>query len=383
MPTTHTTRHEERREQRDLILSLEENRTRLRELADTAAAENRELTEAERVEAEGLRREIELQRMRVAAGPAAVPAAASINREQYLRECMAERRPATFMLSRELMTSAGVEDTGIIRIDEQEMLKPLRAGLIYDKLGINVRSGNSGNKLRWARHGNAIAQFASEGERLTDAKVDFDALSVKPERLGVAIPVTREELESSEGIVENVIREEMPAAVVDTVNDALLNTTGTYTNTEGAEKPRKVHGPFVDCDRVQFAGAVPTRKELLKLKAKVTATGIQLTAPCFVMTETMKAELEEVKVDAGSGRFLCENDHVLGIPVFTSPAIGEGNIGFGDWSYQAAGFFGAMAVTVDPYTLARQNATDFVLNTHFATATLYKEAFVLGVAKGA
>lgn len=117
------------------------------------------------------------------------------------------------------------------------------------------------------------------------------------------------------------------------------------------------------------------------MKAQVAKTGIKLTAPCFVMTEDMKAELEDTKVDAGSGRFVCENDHILGYPVFTTPYIGEGNVAFGDWSYQPAGFFGGMDLVVHPYTLARQNSTDFVLNTHFGTETLYKEAFVLGKAK--
>ena len=69
--------------------------------------------------------------------------------------------------------------------------------------------------------------------------------------------------------------------------------------------------------------------------------------------------------------------------MYVTPEIGEGNIGYGDWSYQAAGFFGPMNMTVDPFTLARQNATDFVLNTRFATTTLYGEAFVLGKAKAA
>ena len=88
-----------------------------------------------------------------------------------------------------------------------------------------------------------------------------------------------------------------------------------------------------------------------------------------------------MKLDAGSGRFLVENDMLLGCPVFTTEFIGQGNIGFGDWSYQAAGFFGAMNLAVDPYTLLRQNSTDFVLNAHFATTTLYEEAFVLGKVK--
>ena len=67
----------------------------------------------------------------------------------------------------------------------------------------------------------------------------------------------------------------------------------------------------------------------------------------------------------------------------TAVIIGAGNIGFGDWSYQAAGFFGDMNLVVDPYTLARNNAVDFVLNTRFGTVTLREEAFVLGKAKTA
>ena len=163
----------------------------------------------------------------------------------------------------------------------------------------------------------------------------------------------------------------MPAAVAECVNSALFTVSA---------KDRKVYGPFVKAAKnaIKFAAEVPTRKELLKIKAKVAASGIKMIAPCWVMTENMKAELEDVKVDSGSGRFLCEDDKVLGYPVFCTPEIGEGNVGFGDWSYQPAGFFGPLAVVVDPYTLLRSNSTDFVLNTHFATVTLYDEAFALG-----
>lgn len=234
-------------------------------------------------------------------------------------------------------------------------------------------------------HTKAVGQFADEGERLTDSKVDFDKLTVSPRRLGIAIPVTKEDLESSQGIVESVIREEMPAAIVDLVNDAMFTTSKTFKDKDGNTKNRVIYGPFVKAaeNPFAFAGEVPTRRELLKMKAQVLTAGIKLTHPCWVMTENMKAELEDTKVDVGSGRFLCEGDTILGYPVFTTPTIGEGNIGFGDWSYQAAGFFGSTSLIVDPYTLARQNSTDFVLNGHFATVTLREDAFVLGQSKTA
>lgn len=369
---------------RELIDRHQQNCERISEIADACEKEKRERNESEETEYQSLVRDNQFITMKMNAiqSPAAV---APQSPTAQLREIVNSPNPngkVSIVLTREadLMTTAGLADTGIIPVSEQEMLKPLRAGLIYDKVGINVRSGLSAGSLRWPMHTKAVGQFADEGERLTDSKINFDKLTVSPRRLGIAIPVTKEDLESSQGVVENVIREEMPAAVIDLINEAMFTTSKTFKDKNGATKNRVVYGPFVKAAEkpFDFAGDVPTRKELLKMKAQVLASGIKLTHPCWVMTENMKAELEDAKVDAGSGRFVCENDAVLGYPVFVTPEIGEGNVGFGDWSYQAAGFFGQTSLIVDPYTLARQNSTDFVLNAHFATVTLREDAFVLG-----
>ncbi len=359
---------------KQLIDTYEQNRERISQIADGCESEKRERTEAEEAEYTALRRENAIIRMKIEAlnSPAGAKAAAEDPTLRMREILLRDKQECRIVLQREeMMTSADLDGTGIIPVAEQQMLAPLRAGLIYDKLGLSIPAGLVAGKLRWPKHGKATAKFANEAERATSSKIDFSKLETKPHRLTCAIPATNEELESSEGLVETVIRSEMPAAVIDVVNSALFATSATG---------RKVYGPFVKAAQkaVKFAGEVPTRKELLKIKATVAATGIKMVAPCWVMTENMKAELEDLKVDAGSGRFVCEEDKILGYPVFTTPEIGEGNIGFGDWSYQPAGFFGQMAVVVDPYTLLRENATDFVLNTHFATVTLYDEAFVLG-----
>lgn len=356
------------------------NNARLLEIADTAEREGRKYTESEEQEEENLIRDnqiihTKMMAMRQPSVPTCVDA------DEVLRESINAGRKVTVLMMRDMMMTPDLDGTGIIPTQQQEMLKPLRAGLIYDKVGLSIRFGLSGGKLRWPIHGKAQAKWVDEGERLGDSKIDFTKLETQPRRLGAAIPVTREELNDSEGIVESVVREEMPAAVIDLVNEALFTTEGTYTDAKDNKVKNKVIvGPFVKAaeDPFEFVGDVPTRKELLKMKARVTKTGLKLVAPCWVMTEDMKAELEDLKVDAGSGRFVCENDRILGYPVFCTPAIGEGNIGFGDWAYQAAGFFDSMNLIADPYTLARNNAVDFVLNARFGTVTLYEEAFVLG-----
>lgn len=359
---------------RDLVERFQANCKRIREIADACETGQRERTEAEDAEYAALTRENQLLQMRAQAAAAgdARPVEPA-NADDAVRENLLKRnRKVTIQLRREVtpQTTAALADTGIIPVLEQEMIKPMRMGLIWDKVGISIRTGLVGT-LRWPKHTKAVAQFADEGAKLTDSKIDWSKLETTGKRLGIAIPVTREELEDSQGIVEGVIKEEMPAAIADAINAALFCV-------EAGD--RKVYGPFVEAAKsvTTFAGTeAPTRKELLVMKAKV-AKAVRLVAPCWVMTEDMKAVLEDVKVDAGSGRFLCENDRVLGYPVFVTDDIPVGYIGFGDWSYQAAGFFGDMNVIVDPYTLARNNAVDFVLNTRFGTVTLRDDAFVLG-----
>lgn len=386
---------------RDLVNKYQENCERINEIADTCAEEQRERNDAEEEEFRALSRENQLLQMRMQAIQAENLrgiGSAPVNPDKILRENLLERgQKVTVLITREgesatdgtsdtasvvsPQTTEALADTGIIPVSEQELLKPIRKGLIYDRVGLNIRSGLSGT-LRWPKHGKAVASFADEAERLVDSSISWDKLETNGHRMGIAVPVTREELEDSHGIVESVVREEMPKAIVDLINNALFSTTNTYTAADGKTKTRKVVGPFVAAaaKATQFTAALPTRRELLKMVAAVSEK-VDLIAPCWVMTEAMKAELCDVKVDAGSGRFLCENNTILGYPVYTTSEIGVGNIGFGDWSYQAAGFFGDWSMIADPYTLARMNSVDFVLNARFGTVTLRDDAFVLGKIK--
>lgn len=96
------------------------------------------------------------------------------------------------------------------------------------------------------------------------------------------------------------------------------------------------------------------------------------------MSAGNKCLLESTPKDAGSGRMLIEDDMLLGRPVFVTEYIGDTYIGFGDFTYQAAGVFGQPYLTVDPYTGAGKNTVYFWLNVDWGTVTLRTEAFVLG-----
>ena len=187
----------------------------------------------------------------------------------------------------------------------------------------------------------------------------------------------------------------------------------------------------------------PSFAELNVMKAKVLETGIEGNHLCWVMTKTMKAILEGTPVNSsGIFRPMIEDDKLCGLPVYTTNNLRKNvvtykkstyssstctwascdavttpdyevvctpnneaavlaalgctasnkvvkintvteYIGLGDWSYQPMGMFGTFRFIVDPFSQARKDAVDFVLNTDYATKTLRPEAFLLAAAKTA
>jgi hypothetical protein len=72
-----------------------------------------------------------------------------------------------------------------------------------------------------------------------------------------------------------------------------------------------------------------------------------------------------------------DNGKINGVPVFTSSYVNEGDVLFGSFKYAPQGLFGDMNLVIDPYTKARANAIDFVLNADYAITVLRKEAFAI------
>ena len=103
------------------------------------------------------------------------------------------------------------------------------------------------------------------------------------------------------------------------------------------------------------------------------------------MTKSMQATLEGTPInEKGIFKPMLENGTLCGLPVYTTNEIrSKGKtvtefIGLGDWRYQPMGLFGSIRFIVDPYSKARQDCVDFVLNCDYGTKTLRKEAFSLG-----
>lgn len=357
---------------RAIVDQYQANCARINQMADLCEAEKRTRTEQENAEYEALTRENAVLQMRMQAAAARHMAKnpnALADANRLLRDNMQAGRQTQIMLTHDLVMVADGTSGGIIPLNIQDILDPLTEGLILDKVGLPMPTGLAGDYV-WPTYEAVEATIAGEGVELTDTKINMSKITAQPQRVGVAIPVTRQTIIQTQGIIETIVKRLMPQAVAMLLNKVLFSTTKATGATS-------LVGPFVG-KAAKAMSATPTFADFVKLKAAVLASGVDGTNLCWVMTQAQKAIAEATPKDAGSGIMVCEQDHIAGIPVFCTHYIGEGYIGLGDWRYQPMGLFGDISFIVDPYSQARKDAVDFVLNCNYGTTTLRPEAFALG-----
>ena len=416
---------------RELVNKYQANCDRIGEIAELCEKEKRERTEAETKEFEALARENQLLQMKMQVATAEHlrenPNAAA-DAVKIIRENAGKGQKTEIIFVRDIMMVSDITNGALVPLNVQEIMKPLTEGFILDKVGLPMPTGLSGDFV-WPMYEMVEAQIAGEGVALGDTKIPFSKMTAAPERIGIAIPVTNQSLNQSEGVLEMIVREIMPMAIRLLLNKILFSTN----KVNGATN---LVGPFVAAKAVAMAlDNVPTFKQLnAGMKAGVLETGVDGEHLCWIMTKSMEAILEGTPVnDKGIFVPMAQNHICAGLPIYTTNAIREVEtavkkysgtawvaytlkasetvkynvtgdteahalaqittpasgeiakitvnteyIGLGDWRYQPMGLFGTLRFIVDPYSQARKDSVDFVLNTDYATKTLRPEAFKLG-----
>lgn len=393
---------------RELVEKYQSNCERINAIADACEQEQRERTEAETKEYEALARENQLLSMKMQAvtaehlreNPNAVADAEKMIRENAKN---GKKTEITFVREGDFtgMMVADVRTGGIIPLNVQDILKPLEEGFILDKVGLPMPTGLAGDFV-WPVYEAVEASIAGEGVALGDTKIEFNKLTAAPERIGIAIPVTNQSLNQSAGILEMVVREVMPKAVRQLLNKIIFapakvtgatNLVGPFAkilevnakmDDQKSAEEKKYH-KVVTIPNLLAAATSPKAiaAALVKdMKAKVLATGIEGNHLCWVMSKATEAILEITPINE-KGVFIpiLQNGRMFGLPVYTTNTINGQDaeyIGLGDFGYQPMGLFGTLRFVVDPYSQARKDSVDFVLNTDYATKTLRPEAFILG-----
>lgn len=390
---------------REAYERIDEIKGRLNEMAKNLESdkEREGFTPAEEGERKQLYRELDILEMKIKANTQTMEVTRSNTRKasDVLREALKNNQRMEFVIRREgdagsgdsgsgdsgsddtptfggnMSTYAdGLAGTNPFGITTHDIVEPLFKKNILSAIGSPLLTGLKGNH-QWPVVEAFSASINDEGVALGDTAIPLSKLIAKPERIGVAVPITREAIAETGDIVRVVATQYIPEAVSELMNDIMFS----QTKVSGASN---LYGPFITANmksasKKTYAAATGiTLADLVGLKAAVLKTNVKADGMCYVMNESTKGTLEATPKWEGAGAAIIdENGRINGVPVFTYNGITDGVVEFGAFKYAPQGLFGDISFIIDPYTQARKNAVDFVFNVDYAITVLRQEAFAI------
>lgn len=256
-----------------------------------------------------------------------------------------------------------------------EVIEPLEKGLVLDKLGIKLQSGLAGEFIFPTLQA-VEASIAGETATIGDSDLNIGKVKATPKRVSVSIPVSRTAIKQTNYDLQNIVLTQLSKAVARLLNKWLLSGTKLAGATDGCFVKAKAD--------VEYDTAL-TFANVVALETTVMDNGADVTdgTAAYVCTPKVYGALKTTPKEKGSAEMVCKDGMVNGYPVLVSNYMDADTIGFGVFSYSAIGQFGEMDLIIDPYTDAKSNVVNFILNTDYDLITARTEAFAIAKKKAA
>jgi hypothetical protein len=374
---------------REAYERIDQIKGRLTEMAENLESdkEREAFTEAEQGERKQLFRELDILEMKIKANTPTI----EVMREDdipyanaKIRECLDNGQRFELKIARAVAQSfggntstygSGLAGTNPSGLTTHDIVEPLYNKTILKAIGAPLLTGLKGNH-QWPVVETFHASINDEGAALGDTKIPISKLIAKPERLGIAVPITREALNETDNLVQLVATQYMPVAIAELMNKIMFSQTKVNNATD-------LVGPFIPANmkaenKKTYTGSAPTLAQIIGAKSAILKWNVKPEGLCYVMSDTTKGELEATpKWQGANSAIVDENGNICGVPVFTTNEVPDGQIYVGAFKYAPQGLFGDMVFIVDPYSLSRKNAIDCVLNVDYAISVLRQEAFAV------
>lgn len=252
---------------------------------------------------------------------------------------------------------------------------PFASKTVLEKLGATRLSGLTGGDLPLPVANNYDFVWLGETEEVPLQKQKFEGPVLSPKRLAAAVQISNRLLLQSSVNVEGMIRQLLFAGYDRALSAATVNGPGGLAptgilNTAGVQQSTTT------------VAASATRAMLVELPALIEAANSSEDSLGWLMSPGLKSILQNTKTDAGSGLFLMDaNNNVMGYKTVSStlvPKLGGSEVLiFGDWSKVFIGEWGPMSILSNPYSAARKNSLELVVNGHADVAIAQPDAFAV------
>lgn len=189
----------------------------------------------------------------------------------------------------------------------------------------------------------------------TDAAGTFGEVKFSPKRLTATLAISKQFLIQDSAKAEEMLRNDIVNAITDKLQKTILGDGDGTTGVKGL-----FNGVSIDTAAVKFA-------DIVNLEA--TVEGNNIGEGKYIVSPTAKATLRTTTKDSGSGKFIMDSGEIEGKEVLSTNAVnataGTKGVVYGDLKEYVVAQWGAIDLTVDPYSLASAGQIKLVVNAYF------------------
>ena len=252
----------------------------------------------------------------------------------------------------------------VVVTDYLNILEPLKAKNVLVKAGATYLTGLKGNvQLPIASDVNAYW----EGE-ITSAKNgagSFSHINMTPHRIAVEVPISKQFLIQDTLGAENLIRK----LIVEKINDKLEATILSNAAANGFVPAGIFNGVS--------ATTVADFNDICNLEATLEDNNFSGDFKYIVNPKAKSALRSMIKGTNATG-MVWEDDEIDGTPADWTTNMNNYTLAYGNWSDLYIGQWGALDLTVDPYTLAGDGQIRIIAQAWFDYKVVRNGAIVLG-----
>ncbi len=272
------------------------------------------------------------------------------------------------------------DGTELITEDLLGLLMPIRDNLVLVKAGATFLTGLKGDIGIPTYSGSSVA-WAGETDAASNGQGTFSKIKLSPKRLTAYLNISKTFLAQDTMSTDTMLTKDLAREITVKLQSTILGKATTDANKPDgffAGTPTYVaKGAASFANLIALETAVPVDEALVNNLAYVTSVkgaGI------------LKSTLRAANVAEG---FILEKGVANGYPLYATTGMASGlqtaadeeGIIFGNWADFVIGQWGALDITVDPYTKAGDSEIRLVINAFFDAKPRRASSFAVGSLK--
>jgi HK97 family phage major capsid protein len=243
------------------------------------------------------------------------------------------------------------EHNDTIGVDVANTFAPIREGLVAVKAGARFMPGLVGD-LRVPVLGGGNVAWTTEVASAGDPSYSFTSVNLTPKRLTAQFKLSKQMVAQDNALLEATLLSDIRKAVITKLNATMFGTAAS-----GSGAPAGIG----------YGQTAAVATDWAKLTSLVEAAVERLAVGeefAYIASPEAAAVIRQMTYNKTT-RLVYEAGNVDGTPLFKTIGCAANQAYYGDWNNLVIGQWGALDLTVDPYTAAGTGEIVITINSYF------------------